>query len=71
MQSEDQRKKSAALVQTVLICIAVDAMFLLLLRAIFGTFAEALFISLLVIGPVTFWLSAPLYRYLQRANKNA
>ena len=69
MQSEDERGKRSAVIQTVLICVVVELMLLLFLRVVRGTFAEAAIISFWVIGPVSLWFAAPLYRYLLRANQ--
>lgn len=69
MQSEDEREKRSALIQTVLICVVVELMLLLFLRVIRGSFVEAVFISFFVIGPASLWFAAPLYRYLLRANR--
>jgi putative effector of murein hydrolase len=69
MQSEDERGKRSAVIQTVLICAVVELILLLFLRVIRGSFAEAALISFFVIGPASLWFAAPLYRYLLRANQ--
>lgn len=69
MQSEDERGKRSAVIQTVLICVVVELALLLFLRFMRGTFAEAAFISFFLIGPASFWFAARLYRYLLRANQ--
>jgi hypothetical protein len=47
----------------------VELLLLLFLRVMRGSFAEAAFISFLVIGPASLWFAARLYRYLLRANQ--
>jgi putative effector of murein hydrolase len=69
MQSEDERGKRSAVIQTVLICVVVELIVLLFLRVIRGSFAEAALIPFFVIGPASLWFAAPLYRYLLRANQ--
>jgi putative effector of murein hydrolase len=69
MQSEDERGKRSAGIQTVLICVVVELMLLFFLRVILGSFAEAALTSLVVFGPASLWFAAPLYRHLLRANQ--
>lgn len=69
MQSEEERKKRSALMQTVGVCIAVEVVLLLLLRVTFESFAVAVFTSVFVFGPASLWFAAPLYRYFLRANQ--
>ena len=69
MKSEDERGKRSAMIQTLLICVVVELMFLLFLHVIRGSLAEAALISFFVIGPASLWFALPLYRYLLRANQ--
>ena len=69
MQSEFDRARWAALLQTTLICLALEGILLLALRLVTDTFLEAAAVSIFLIGPISIWVSRPLYRYLLRENQ--
>lgn len=69
MQSETDRAKSVALIQTVLICAVLEAVVLLGLRQISTNFLEAAAVSIFFLGPLSLWFARPLYRYLLRENQ--
>lgn len=69
MQSEEERKKRSALMQTVGVCVAVEIVLLLLMHVVFGSLSVAAFTSVFVFGPASLWFAAPLCRYFLRANQ--
>jgi len=67
MQSEHDRSKFTAVLLTALLCIVIEAFLLLVLTTATGSLAGAIGLSVVVLGPVSFWIAAPLYRYILRS----
>lgn len=69
MQSEFDRARCAALLQTTLICLALEGVLLLVLRLVTDNFLEAAAVSIFIIGPISILVARPLYRYLLHENQ--
>jgi len=69
MQSDESRLRSTALLWTVAACVLLEAVALLVFRLIAETWAEAVFVSLIVVGPVSIWIAKPFYRYWLSAGR--
>ncbi len=68
MKSEAERANTNAVIQTGLICAALEGLALVTLRSFTGGYVEAAVVSALWLGPLSLWLGPVLYRHLARAN---
>jgi len=68
-QSEHERAKTLAIVQTVLICLALESVVLLVLTGITGSFIGAVAASVLFLGPLSVWIAPALYKYIVKASQ--
>jgi hypothetical protein len=67
MKSDESRLRSAALLQTVLICGVVEALVLVVLHYWTNSWGGAVVLSIVALGPLSLWFARPLYRYLLQA----
>ena len=58
--------KLAAALQTACICASIEAFIVLVLGTLMDSYLGAAVVSMLVLGPLSFWIAAPIYRYLLR-----
>jgi hypothetical protein len=68
MKSSASRQKAVAVLQTACICVAVEAVIILLLGTVINSYLAAAGVSFLILGPVSWWLAPPVYAYLLRAS---
>jgi hypothetical protein len=66
MKSPASREKIVAALQTACICIAVEAVIVLLLGTFMNSYLGAAGVSFLILGPVSWWLAPPIYGYFLR-----
>jgi hypothetical protein len=69
IQSEDDRRKGAAIFQTVLICLVLEGLLLLILTGMTGSLVEAIIASVIFLGPVSIWAAPVIYAYILKASE--
>lgn len=69
MQSEADRKKMAAAVLTAIICLAIEIVVVVVLYGFYRSFLGAVAVSVVIFGPISLWIAAPLYRHIVRGNQ--
>jgi len=68
-QSEHDRRKGVAILQTALFCIVLEAVVLLVLTGITGSFVAAVAVSVIFLGPLSLWAAPALYAHILKASE--
>ncbi len=64
---DKSRQWMVALCKTVLSCCALEALALVFFQYWTKSWAGAVVLSIIVLGPLSLWFARPLYRYWRRA----